>query len=297
MESKVLVENFFNQLKLREGLSDNSIYSYHLDLKKFLTWLNDNSYNLLSLSQNNLIDFFSYAKNDLKNGDKTLRRLKSSLNKLYKFCLKQDLVTNNPLENFINLKATLNLPKYLSYDDIDKLLSTPDTSTPLGLRDKAILEIMYSCGLRASELISLEISNINFDFGACKIVGKGLKERIIPIGEEAIFWLNKYLTTARPVLLNHKTSDKVFISRLGSGFSRVALWYRIKAISKEANIYKEFSPHGLRHSFATHLMNNGADLRSLQLLLGHSDLSTTQIYTHVATERLAKIHKKHHPRA
>ena len=224
------------------------------------------------------------------------RRL-SSIKSFYKFLYEKNLIDRDPVEKVDNPKLGRSLPKILSERDVEILLLSPDTTTPLGIRDKTMLELIYACGLRVSEIIGLSIDQINLRQGALRTVGKGSKERMIPIGDVALSWLKEYLEDARPKLLRKNLQEDIlFPSRKGLPMTRQAFWHRVKRYSIKAGIKQDLSPHTLRHAFATHLVNRGADLRVVQLLLGHSDLSTTQIYTHVASERLKKFHETHHPR-
>ena len=243
-----------------------------------------------------LLDYLSFR---LKRGysSRSTARSLSSLRAFYSFLVKTSIVRNNPTAKIDSPKLGHSLPKVLSEKDIDKLIHSPDTKEPLGLRDRAMLELLYSSGLRVSELIKLEIINLNLRQGVVRIMGKGEKERLVPIGEEAMEWINKYLNSSREVLLGKESKDQhLFVTKRGKGMTRQAFWYRIKKYALRSGIDKSLSPHTLRHAFATHLLNHGADLRTVQLLLGHTSLSTTQIYTEVAKERMKSLHSQHHPR-
>ena len=228
---------------------------------------------------------------------RSVSRQLSSIKSFYKFLYDKNLIDRDPVEKVENPKLGRILPKILSEREVEILLLAPDTNTALGMRDKTMLELIYACGLRVSEIIELSIDQINLRQGALRTVGKGSKERMLPIGDIALSWLNEYLEEARPELLRKNLQEDIlFPSRKGLPMTRQAFWHRVKTYSIKAGIKQELSPHTLRHAFATHLVNRGADLRVVQLLLGHSDLSTTQIYTHVASERLKKFHETHHPR-
>ena len=251
---------------------------------------------LTSADRKTILGYLSYL---LEKGisSRSASRQLSSVKSFYKFLYEENLIAQDPAEKIENPKLGRLLPKILSEKDVEILLVAPDTSTPLGLRDKTMLELIYACGLRVSEIIGLSVDQVNLRQGALRTVGKGSKERMIPIGDIALSWLNEYLREARPKLLRKNLQEDIlFPSRKGLPMTRQTFWHRVKRYSVEAGIKQELSPHMLRHAFATHLVNRGADLRVVQLLLGHSDLSTTQIYTHVASERLKKFHETHHPR-
>ena len=221
----------------------------------------------------------------------------SSLRRFFQYCYREKLRTDDPTIQLAAPKLPARLPKDLSESQVDDLLAAPDVTDPLELRDKAMLEVLYACGLRVTELVSLSLPDVSLRQGVIRVIGKGNKERLVPMGEEAVYWLEVYLAQARPALLNGQAADVLFPSKLGRQMTRQTFWHRIKHYAVVAGIATEkLSPHVLRHAFATHLLNHGADLRVVQMLLGHSDLSTTQIYTHVATERLRTLHQQHHPR-
>lgn len=224
-------------------------------------------------------------------------RMLSSLRRFFQYCYREKLRTDDPTIQLAAPKLPARLPKDLSESQVDDLLAAPDVTDPLELRDKAMLEVLYACGLRVTELVSLSLPDVSLRQGVIRVIGKGNKERLVPMGEEAVYWLEVYLAQARPSLLNGQAADVLFPSKLGRQMTRQTFWHRIKHYAVVAGIATEkLSPHVLRHAFATHLLNHGADLRVVQMLLGHSDLSTTQIYTHVATERLRTLHQQHHPR-
>ena len=289
-----LIDSFIDSIWLEKGLSKNTLSSYRLDISAFDNWLGSRS--LEEVDKAILLDYLSFR---LKRGysSRSTARSLSSLRAFYSFLVKTSIVRNNPTSKIDSPKLGHSLPKVLSEKDIDKLIHSPDTKEPLGLRDRAMLELLYSSGLRVSELIKLEIINLNLRQGVVRIMGKGEKERLVPIGEEAMEWINKYLNSSREVLLGKESKDQhLFVTKRGKGMTRQAFWYRIKKYALRSGIDKSLSPHTLRHAFATHLLNHGADLRTVQLLLGHTSLSTTQIYTEVAKERMKSLHSQHHPR-
>ena len=289
-----LIDSFIDSIWLEKGLSKNTLSSYRLDISAFDNWLGSRS--LEEVDKAILLDYLSFR---LKRGysSRSTARSLSSLRAFYSFLVKKSVVLNNPTAKIDSPKLGHSLPKVLSEKDIDKLIHSPDTKEPLGLRDRAMLELLYSSGLRVSELIKLEIINLNLRQGVVRIMGKGEKERLVPIGEEAMEWINKYLNSSREVLIGKESKDQhLFVTKRGKGMTRQAFWYRIKKYALRSGIDKSLSPHTLRHAFATHLLNHGADLRTVQLLLGHTSLSTTQIYTEVAKERMKSLHSQHHPR-
>ena len=226
----------------------------------------------------------------------TTSRELSSFKRFYRYLLRQGKIQADPSLNIDTPKLPRNLPKTLTEAEVEALLNAPDVAQPLGLRDRAMLEVLYASGLRVSELVGLSIAQVSLSMGVVRVMGKGSKERLAPLGEESLEWISRYTREARPILLNGKTSDALFITARGTSMTRQAFWHLIKRHAQQAGIDKPLSPHTLRHAFATHLLNHGADLRVVQLLLGHADISTTQIYTHVARERLKQLHAKHHPR-
>ncbi len=286
------LEDFLQNLWLQHGLSDNTIASYRYDLTNYLKYINQNNLTLLNINES---DLQTYLAERLESGvsARTSSRFLSSIKKFYSFLLNKDLVKFDPTVNIHRPKIGRKLPNYLSESEVIILLKTPDISTDIGLRDKAMLELLYASGLRVSELINLSLNDVNFKQGVVRIVsGKGGKSRLVPMAETSQTWMQKYINSARH---NAKT-DVIFISKSGVGMTRQTFWHRLKLYASMAGINKEISPHTLRHSFATHLVNNDADLRVVQLLLGHTSISVTQIYTHIAKVRLQQIHKQHHPR-
>ncbi len=290
-----VVEQFLDHLWMEQGLSDNTLSSYRTDLKKFNQWLEKAQKQLLDVDHALLQQFLSWRQKQNLSARSTARFL-STVRRFYGYCVQQNLVVEDPSLNIASPKLGKSLPHTLSEQETEMLLGMPDLETSLGIRDKAMLELMYSSGLRVTELVTMEMSQLGLRQGVIRIIGKGNKERLIPMGEEALTSIEAYIASARHELLKGHNHDVIFVSLRGQQMTRQTFWHRIKHYAKLAGIRKHLSPHTLRHAFATHLLNHGADLRTLQMLLGHSDLSTTQIYTYVAKERLKKLHQEHHPR-
>ena len=287
------ISEFITSCQFNDGLSQNTLDAYRRDLKLLDNWYKKET--LLYISSEQLKDFIVFLMAENKK-DKSIARCISSLKRFYQFLYKLKLIGSDPTSLLKSPKIVKSIPAVISEELVMKLLETPDLTTTLGRRDRAILELMYGSGLRVSELVGLKYEQVNLSAGLVQVVGKGNKERIIPIGELAIEYLELYLSQSRTSLLKGKWLDSLFISRIGRQMTRQTLWHRIKILAFSAGINNSLSPHSLRHAFATHLVNHGADLRSVQLLLGHADLSTTQIYTHVAKQRLKSVHTIHHPR-
>ncbi len=275
-----------------QALSQHSVNAYIADLKKMILWANKP----LSLWQKTDFEDFLVYLTHQDTSPRSVARYLSAARHFYKLQLAEELMAFDPTVELNSPRLGRPLPKDVSELDVEALLAAPDMSTDLGLRDKAMLELLYACGLRVSELVGLTIDESNLRAGFVRVRGKGSKERLVPMGEVARDYLVQYLQEARPNLVRGQMSDALFPSRVGGFMSRQNFWYAIKAYAKQAGIERELSPHTLRHAFATHLLNHGADLRVVQMLLGHSDLSTTQIYTHVARARLQQLHQQHHPR-
>lgn len=293
-----LLDEFFDALWLEDGLSRNTLDSYRNDLRLFGEWLYDNSQanrKLIEATHTDLLNFLASRVSAKVKASTTSREL-SSLKRFYRFLLRQGKISTDPSLNIETPKLLRHLPQSLAEKEVELLLSAPDLNSPLGLRDRAMLEVLYASGLRVSELINLKYSQVGMDMGVVRVMGKGRKERLAPLGEESMEWLNRYTAEARPILLSGIVTDTVFVTARGAAMTRQAFWYLIKRHAQLVGINKKLSPHTLRHAFATHLLNHGADLRVVQLLLGHADISTTQIYTHIARERLKQLHAKHHPR-
>lgn len=289
------IERFLDGLWMEQGLSRNTLAAYRADLEGFSRWLDARGLGLLTATRTELYTYLGYV-NTLGGSARTAARLLSSLRRFYRLALRDGEIAEDPSLLVDSPKLGRPLPKSLSEDEVEALLAAPNPDNPLELRDRAMLEVLYGSGLRVSELVGLQLGQFNPRMAVLRLFGKGSKERLVPIGEEALDWLERYLRRARAELLNGQQSECLFVSRLGEMMTRQAFWYRIKHYARLAGIAKPLSPHTLRHAFATHLLNHGADLRTVQMLLGHSDLSTTQIYTFVARERLKSLHAQHHPR-
>ncbi|MCC8372572.1 site-specific tyrosine recombinase XerD [Photorhabdus sp. HUG-39] len=291
-----LIEQFLDAIWLEHDLAENTLASYRLDLQALDNWLIHHGHNLLSVQT---IDLHSFLAERVDGGYKasSSARLLSAMRQLFLYFYREKMREDDPTALLSAPKLPKRLPKDLSEKQVEDLLNAPCTDQPVELRDKAMLEVLYACGLRVSELVGLTLSDVSLRQGVVRVIGKGNKERLVPLGEEAIYWLENYLEYGRVGLLNGATLDVLFPSNRGRQMTRQTFWYRIKHYALLAGIDTgRLSPHVLRHAFATHLLNHGADLRVVQMLLGHSDLSTTQIYTHVATERLKLLHQQHHPR-
>ena len=291
------VQNFIDFLTFEKALSKNTLKSYYSDLKKFCNYLDSiNLSNWKDLNEQIVLDYLISIQDEGLAIRSVVRNL-ISLRSFLDFLLEEKIIDYNPAIKIDIPKFFKALPSVLTEDEIKKILSAPNTKTLKGIRDKAILELLYACGLRVSELVQLKIKDVDFDMKFLRITGKGDKIRIVPIGSFAFKHLQNYLIKVRPVYLKKRSSDIIFLNKFGKPISRQSIWQLIKFYAKKSGISKQISPHTFRHSFATHMLNNGADLRVVQLLLGHSDISTTQVYLHVSKERLKEIHKKYHPRS
>jgi integrase/recombinase XerD len=290
-----VIDRFLDTLWLEKGLSDNTREAYRSDLSLFNGWLEERGVTLVHAGRDAILDHLAWR---MQNGYKarSTARLLSGLRGFYRFLLREGVIDIDPSLQVDMPKLGRPLPKALSEADVEALLAAPDLGDPLGLRDRAMLEVLYASGLRVTELISLTLEQVNLRQGVLRTFGKGNKERLVPLGEEAMHWLARYMRDGRDTLLNNRPSDVIFPSQRGDQMTRQTFWHRIKLHAKVAGIAYSISPHTLRHAFATHLLNHGADLRTVQMLLGHSDLSTTQIYTHIARARLQEMHALHHPR-
>jgi integrase/recombinase XerD len=314
-KNAALLDEFCDTVWLEDGLAKNTLESYRRDLHRYAQWLEaQGRESVLEAVEADLSAYFgSRSAGAKRRGGRqgqganavaatggikasTQARLHSSLKRFYQFALRAGRIGADPTLNLDTPKKPERFPRTLSESDVESLLAQPDTQTPLGQRDRTMLEVLYASGLRVSELVGLKIAEVSLDSGVVRIMGKGSKERLVPLGEEAVSWLTRFLREARPVLLAGRTSDYVFVTARAGPMTRQAFWHLIKRRAAQAIPGKGLSPHTLRHAFATHLLNHGADLRVVQLLLGHADISTTQIYTHVARERLKSLHQKHHPR-
>ena len=290
-----LVEAFLDSAWAERGLSQNTLQSYRYDLQSLALHQQEMNGSLLSASREDLLLFLA-GRVGQGSSPRSLSRYLSGFRQFYQWLLREGRISADPSALIESPKLGRGLPKALSEQQVVALLEAPDIETPLGLRDRTMLELMYATGLRVSELVDLELPNINLNQGVVRVTGKGGKERLVPLGEESISWLQRYLGTARSDMLKGAECSRVFVTARKAGMTRQAFWHAIRKYALVAGIDQTVSPHMLRHSFATHLLNHGADLRVVQLLLGHSDLSTTQIYTHIAREGLKQLHSKHHPR-
>ena len=285
------LRSFLDYLYIEKGLSQNTVKAYEVDLLAFMSWITDHTnLDIKNIKEDSINKYISYLfKTKLKSS--SVNRKISSIKSFYLFLIKKSIVATSPISEVISPKKEKYLPSSMSEDEVDKLLNSPDSNIKIEKRDKAMIEMLYATGMRISELVNLKITDVDMQRCVVKVLGKGSKERLIPFGEEAYEALNNYLSDR-----DESSSKEVFLSNRKTKISRVAFWHRIKLYLVRANLKHTISPHTLRHAFATHLLYRGADLRSVQLLLGHSDLSTTQIYTHIAKQRLSDVLKKHHPR-
>lgn len=293
--AKQHLDLFLDSLWLESGLSGNTVAAYRRDLMLFSEWLTATERDLLNVTQ---FDIQSYQRTRLKLGRKVRSeaRLLSTLRRFYRYLIREEVIDVDPTAQLESPRLGKPIPDSLTEYEVETLLAQPDVEEPLGLRDRTMLELLYATGLRVSELVSLKYEQLNQRQGLIRCVGKGNKERLVPVGEVALDWIERYLIDSRPGLLEGQVTDDLFPTRRGKAMTRQSFWYIIKRYAKQAQIEKHISPHTLRHAFATHLLNHGADLRVVQLLLGHEDLSTTQIYTHVAKARMKQLHSQHHPR-
>jgi integrase/recombinase XerD len=294
--NKDLIERFCDALWLQEGLSANTLEAYRRDLEGLERWISKRGMALASASRADLLDYLSGSVGKGAR-PRTTARLLSSLRRFYGYLVREEKIKTDPTALIDSPKLGRPLPKSLSEEQVEKLLESPDVAKPLGLRDRAMLETLYATGLRVSELVGLTLSQVSLTQGVVRVIGKGDKERLVPLGEEAISWISRYLAEGRSRLVKSRSTDALFTTARGGPMTRQAFWHNLKGHTRKAGIdAKKLSPHTLRHAFATHLLNHGADLRVVQMLLGHADLSTTQIYTHVAQARLKTLHEQHHPR-
>ena len=294
-ESKLLIETFLDSLWLEKNLSQNTLESYKNDLNKFRNFLEKNNQSVLKADHFLILSFLSFLL-DKGFSSKTVSRNISSLKSFFKYLISVEHIKINPMLNIDAPKSGLFLPTTLTVEETQQILDAPNELRPIEMRDKAMLYTLYATGMRISELISLNMHNVDLTRGSVQVIGKGGKERLIPLTNDAITMIKKYLTNARDKLSKGKDHNNIFVSTHGKQISRHSFWHRIKVYLKKVDVKKEVHPHTLRHAFATHMLNNGADLRSVQLVLGHSDLATTRIYTHVAQAEVKNLHKKHHPR-
>ncbi len=291
-----LIEKYLRSLWMEAGLSDNTLEAYRRDLHGLAAWASQQGIRLTQIKREHLLAYLGFRVGSGV-ASRTTARFLSSCRRFFRYLKQNNLISHNPTENIDLPKLGRSLPQSLSESDVESLLNAPDVETLWGLRDRTMLEVLYASGIRVSELVHLQLHQLNLRQGVIRVLGKGDKERLVPLGEEALDWLQRYLSEFNDLLVGQKGAQWLFLSRRGSAMSRQAFWYLIKKYAKQVGISSDISPHTLRHAFATHLLNHGADLRVVQLLLGHADLSTTQIYTHVAKTRLAEVHAKHHPRS
>ena len=293
-----LIDRFIDALWLEDGLSANSLAAYRRDLTLYATWLHAAHALALAQTQEQHLNGYMAARAGGK-ATSANRRL-TVFKRFFRWALREHLIAADPTLKLLTARQPLRVPKTLSEAQIEALLAAPDADTPLGLRDRAMLELMYASGLRVSELVTLKTFHVGLNEGVLRVLGKGSKERLVPFGEEARDWLERYLREARPALLGPRQTDALFVTSAGrtpgTAMSRVMFWNLVKRYARSAGVTVPLSPHTLRHAFATHLLNHGADLRAVQLLLGHADISTTTIYTHIARQRLKDLHARHHPR-
>jgi integrase/recombinase XerD len=293
VQNSALIDQFLDAVWVEQGLSENTLSAYGSDLRIFAQWLKTRS--MLEVNTADLSRFLA-SRYQEGIGNRSSARILSSLRRFYGYNIRENKITIDPTTLIESPHIGSPLPSSLTEEDVELLLNAPETALPLGFRDKAMLEMLYATGLRVSELVNLTLDQVSLRQGVVRVFGKGNKERLVPVGEEAMSWLENYLNESRKILLGERQCSYVFVTNRADNMTRQAFWHIIKRHAKTAGISKSLSPHTLRHAFATHLLNHGADLRVVQLLLGHSDLSTTQIYTHIARERLKELHLKYHPR-
>ena len=293
-ESK-MIDSFLDSLWLEQGLSKSTLDAYRSDLKLLKVWAKNRELKMDEISRPDLLEFIAF-KAEQGSSARTSARMLSSLRRFYTYLMQQEIISTNPTDKISMPKIGRSLPVLLTENEVLKLIKAPNTKKPLGFRDRVMLELLYATGLRVSELVKLEVNQVNLNQGYLRVMGKGDKERLVPMGKTAKRWMKNYLNGPIQEILNDRQSDCLFPTRTSTSMSRQAFWQIIKKYAMKVGISAKLSPHSLRHAFATHLINHGADLRVVQMLLGHSDLSTTQIYTHIAQHRLKDLHEKHHPR-
>ncbi|OON39534.1 site-specific tyrosine recombinase XerD [Izhakiella australiensis] len=297
MDDRALTEQFLDAMWIERNLAQNTLAAYRQDLRTLTDWLAHQNHTLTGVDSVTLQSFLAERLEGGYKATSSARQL-SAMRRLFQYLWREKIRDDDPCALLSSPKLPQRLPKDLSEAQVDRLLQAPGSDDPIEQRDKAMLELLYATGLRVSELVALTLSDVSLRQGVVRIIGKGNKERLVPLGEEAVYWIEQFIAYGRPLLLNGQTLDVLFPSKRARQMTRQTFWHRIKYYATLAGIDGEkLSPHVLRHAFATHLLNHGADLRVVQMLLGHSDLSTTQIYTHVATERLRQLHQQHHPRA
>jgi integrase/recombinase XerD len=293
---EALVRTYLNSVRVEKGLADNTIQAYRRDLQKFALFLEQRKLSATRVERSDVVDFLALLYRQRLDSRSVARHL-TTLRNFFRFLLVEGQIEQDPSATIESPKFRRALPDYLSLEEVDRLLRQPDTNTAIGIRDRAMIELMYSCGLRVSELCGLRVADIQHEEGCLRCIGKGNKQRLVPVGRQALEVVARYLRESRPGLLGEHSSPCLFIGRSGRPIDRVWYWQLLRHYGQKAGLRKSLKPHMLRHSFATHLLDRGADLRSVQIMLGHSDISTTQIYTHVVEERLKQVYKAHHPRA
>lgn len=290
------IRTFLNSLRVEKGLSDNTIQAYRRDIEKFCAFAKRRDLSTRDVQRSDIVDFLASLYNSKLDSRSVARHLVTIRN-FFRFALMEGYIEEDPAATVESPKFRRSLPQFLSLEEVERVLRQPDSSTVVGLRDKAMIELMYSCGLRVSELCGVRVSDLHMDEGCLRCVGKGEKERIVPVGRRALETVQMYYRQGRPKLLRGGSSPYLFLNQRGGKMDRIAYWKALAKYGRQAGLRKHLKPHMLRHSFATHLLDRGADLRAVQMMLGHSDISTTQIYTHVVEERLKQVYKAHHPRA
>ena len=290
-----LIARFLDAVWMERGLSSNTLAAYRADLVALARWLHARQLSLPKTGRADLMDFIAARVHGGARPRSTARQL-SSFRRFFRYLIREGLIAEDPTAQIAMPKIGRSLPRSLSESEVEALLAAPAVADPLGHRDRTMLEVLYATGLRVSELVHLKLSQVNLNQGLIRVLGKGNRERLIPLGEEAVRWLKTFIDSGRADILLDRSTDYLFPTRRGDRMTRQAFWHIIKRYARKASVDRDLSPHTLRHAFATHLLNHGADLRVVQMLLGHSDLSTTQIYTHVARERLKELHSGHHPR-
>ena len=290
------VRAFVNSLRVEKGLSENTIQAYRRDMVKFMAFASERHLQTADIERSHVVEFLASLYRKGLDSRSVARHL-VTIRHFFRFALMEEYTQEDPATTIQSPKFRQNLPEFLSLAEVERLLQQPDTSTVVGLRDRAMIELMYSCGLRVSELCGLRVADLRMEDGCLRCIGKGNKERLVPVGKKALAIVNKYLRDSRPKLLGDASSPSLFLHQKGGEMHRITFWKMLRVYGRKAALRKEVTPHMLRHSFATHLLDGGADLRSVQMMLGHADIATTQIYTHVVEDRLKQVYKAHHPRA
>jgi integrase/recombinase XerD len=290
------IRTFLSYLRVEKGLSDNTIQSYRRDMGKFAEFVGKRELDTKEIRRTDVVDFLAMQYRRGLDSRSVARNL-VTIRHFFRFSLLEGVVKDDPAATIESPKIRKSLPEFLSVEEVDRLLAQPDVSSAIGLRDKAMIELMYSTGLRVSELVGIRVGDVHMEAGSLRCIGKGNKERLVPVGKKALAAVENYMKNARPELLRDGSSPFMFLNRRGGGLDRILFWKLVGEYGRKAGLRRALTPHMLRHSFATHLLDRGADLRSVQMMLGHSDISTTQIYTHVVEERLKQVYKAHHPRA